>query len=258
MSKRLDNKVAIVTAAGQGIGRACVRRFAAEGAAVVVNDVRADAAAAVAREITDAGGTALAAPGDVSSSEIVNGIVRDAVARFGRLDVMMNNAAAPLFGRVEDMSDAMWRTVFATTLDATFYGMRAALPVLAEHGGGAVINTASAAGVGGTAGLGAYGAAKAAVIHLTKTAALEGAKRGVRVNAICPGSIDTPPMGMWLEAFPGGRTAFERQIPVKRLGTPEEVASVALFLASDESSYVTGTILVTDGGVLAGIGPPQD
>ena len=201
------------------------------------------------------GGVAVSAPGDVGRSERVSAIVQDAAARFGHVDVLLNNAASPLFGRVEDMSDAMWRTVFAVTLDATFYGMRAALPVMAAQGSGSIINTASAAGLGGMIGLGAYGAAKAAVVNLTKTAALEVAARGVRVNAICPGSIDTPPLRLFVDAIPGGRAAFERMIPVKRIGLPEEIASVAAFLASDDAAYVTGAVIVADGGVVAGIGP---
>ena len=254
MTDRLAGKIAIVTGAGQGIGRACARRFAAEGAHVVVNDIRADAADAVVGEIAAAGGRATPFVADVASSERVQAMVSDTVARFGRVDVMMNNAASPNFGRVEDMSDELWRGVFAVTLDATFYGMRAALAAMAKAGGGSIINTASAAGLGGVAGLGAYGAAKAAVINLTRTAAIEAAARHVRVNAVCPGSIDTPPLRMFLDALPGGRENFERQIPVKRIGTSEEIANVALFLASDESSYVTGAMLVADGGVLAALG----
>ncbi len=255
MADRLAGKIAIVTAAGSGIGRACALRFGVEGARVVVNDIVADAADAVVREIEAAGGAAVSAPGDVGSSERVTAIVQDAAARFGRVDVLLNNAASPLFGKVEDMSDAMWRAVFAVTLDATFYGMRAALPVMAAQGSGSIINTASAAGLGGMIGLGAYGAAKAAVVNLTKTAALEVAARGVRVNAICPGSIDTPPLRLFVDAIPGGRAAFERSIPVKRIGLPEEIASVAAFLASDDAAYVTGAVIVADGGVVAGIGP---
>jgi NAD(P)-dependent dehydrogenase (short-subunit alcohol dehydrogenase family) len=138
--------------------------------------------------------------------------------------------------------------------------MRAAIPVMAAQGGGSIINTASAAGLGGVANIGAYGSAKAAVIALTKTAALEAAARRVRVNAICPGSIDTPPLGAFVDSLPGGRTAFVRSIPARRIGLPEEIASVALFLASDESSYVTGAVLVADGGVAAMLGapPPAD
>ena len=168
--------------------------------------------------------------------------------------MLLNNAALPAFGRVEDMSDELWRAVFSVTLDAPFYGVRAAIPAMAATGGGSVINMASAAGLGGVAGLAAYGAAKAAVLNLTRTAAIEAAARKVRVNAVCPGSIDTPPLRMFVDALPGGRDGFERQISAKRIGQPEEIANVALFLASDEASYLTGSVIVADGGVLAGIG----
>jgi NAD(P)-dependent dehydrogenase (short-subunit alcohol dehydrogenase family) len=260
MGDRLEGRVAIVTAAGSGIGRACAKRFAAEGAHVVVNDRDAGAAEGVVGEITAAGGRASVFVADVSSSERVTAMVQETASRHGRLDVLLNNAAAPAFGRVEEMPDELWRAVFAVTLDATFFGMRAAIPVMAAQGGGSIINTASAAGLGGVATFGAYGSAKAAVIALTKTAALETAARRIRVNTICPGSIDTPPLAAFVDSLPGGRAAFERSIPARRIGLPEEVASVALFLASDESSYVTGAVLVADGGVTAMLGapPPED
>jgi NAD(P)-dependent dehydrogenase (short-subunit alcohol dehydrogenase family) len=259
MADRLQGRVAIVTAAGSGIGRACATRFAAEGARVVVNDRDAAAAEAVVREIAAAGGRAEAFVADVSSSERVTAMIRETAARHGRLDVLVNNAAAPAFGRVEEMPDELWRAVFAVTLDATFFGMRAAIPVMAAQGGGSIINTASAAGLGGVVNFGAYGTAKAAVIALTKTAALETAARRIRINTICPGSIDTPPLGAFVDSLPGGRAAFVRSIPARRIGLAEEIASVALFLASDESSYVTGAVLVADGGVSAMLGaPPVD
>lgn len=254
MAGRLADKITIVTAAGQGIGRACAVRFAGEGAHVVVNDIREDAAAEVVGEITAAGGRASAFVADVGSAERVTAMIAETATRHGRLDVLVNNAASPNFGRVEDMTDDVWRGVFAITLDATFYGCRAAIPVMAANGGGSIINIASAAGVGGAFGLSAYGAAKAAVLNLTRAAAIETAGRLVRVNAVCPGSIDTPPLRMFVDNLPGGRSGFERQIPMKRIGTAEEIANVALFLASDEASYVTGAMIVADGGVLAGIG----
>jgi NAD(P)-dependent dehydrogenase (short-subunit alcohol dehydrogenase family) len=221
MPGRLAGKIAIVTAAGQGIGRACAVRFAAEGAHVVVNDIRDDAAAAVVAEITAAGGAAAAFVADVGQSERVQAMIDETVARHGRLDVLLNNAAAPAFGRIEDMGDDLWRAVFAVTLDATFYGCRAGMRAMAKTGG-SIINTASAAGLGGVAGLAAYGSAKAAVLNLTRTAAIEGAARKIRVNAVCPGSIDTPPFRMFADALPGGLGEFEKQIPIKRIGTPEE------------------------------------
>jgi meso-butanediol dehydrogenase/(S,S)-butanediol dehydrogenase/diacetyl reductase len=256
MGNRLQGKIAIATASGSGIGRACALRFAAEGAVVVVNDIRPDAAREVVTEIEAAGGQATAVIADVSRSAEVDAVVKEAVARHGRLDVLLNNASALCFGTVEQMTDDLWRQVFAVTLDGTFYGMRAAIPVMRAQGGGSIINTSSAAGLGGVPGIAAYGAAKAAVVSLTKTAAVENAARNVRVNSICPGSIDTPALRAFVDALPGGRLAFERQIPARRIGRADEIASVALFLASDEASYVTGAVIVADGGAVAGVGAP--
>jgi meso-butanediol dehydrogenase/(S,S)-butanediol dehydrogenase/diacetyl reductase len=256
MSGRLAGKVAIVTGAGSGIGRAVALRFAAEGAKLVVNDLVADAAQRVAKEIEAAGGTALPFPGDVGDSSQVDALVRAATARFGRLDVLVNNAAAVLPGPVEALSDADWRRTQAVTLDGVFFGIRAALPVMAAQGGGSIINVSSGAAVAGEPGLGAYGAAKAAVVNLTKTAAVENAARGVRVNCILPGPIETPPLLAAVEAT-GGRAGWERQIPCGRLGKPEEMAAVALFLASDEASYVHGAAIIADGGVAARTNSPR-
>jgi meso-butanediol dehydrogenase/(S,S)-butanediol dehydrogenase/diacetyl reductase len=256
MSGRLANKVAIVTGAGSGIGRAVALRFAAEGAKVVVNDLVADAAQRVAKEIEAAGGTALPCPGDVSDSKQVEALVRSATSRFGRLDVLVNNAAAVVPGPVETISDADWKRTQSVTLDGVFFGIRAALPVMAAQGGGSIINVSSGAAVAGEPGLGAYGAAKAAVVNLTKTAAVENAARGVRVNCILPGPIETPPLIAAVEAT-GGRAGWDRQIPCGRLGKPEEMAAVALFLASDEASYVHGAAIIADGGVAARTNSPR-
>ena len=256
MGDRLRGKVAIVTGAGSGIGRATALLFAAAGAKVVVNDLNAEAAARVAKEIEAAGGIAASFPADVADSRQVEALVRDATSRFGRLDVLVNNAAAVIPGPVESISDIDWRRTQAVTLDGVFYGMRAALPVMAAQGGGAIINIASGAAIAGEPGLAAYGAAKAAVVNLTKTAAVENAARGVRVNTILPGPIATPPLLAAVEAT-GGRAGWERQIPCGRLGTPEEMAAVALFLASDEASYVHGAAIIADGGVAARTNSPR-
>ena len=245
-----------MTAAGQGIGRACALRLAEEGAQVVVNDIRGEAAAAVAAEITAAGGRATSVAADAANAEQVNAMVADAAATFGGLHVLMNNAAAPLVATIDTITDEVWRTVFAATLDSALFSMRAVIPIMVKQGGGSIINTASAAGFGGVPALGAYGAAKAALINLTKTVAVENAARGIRANAICPGSIETPPFMEFVKMVPGGKKWFERQIPMKRIGQPEEIAHVALFLASDESSYVTASVIAADGGVLGTLGPP--
>jgi meso-butanediol dehydrogenase/(S,S)-butanediol dehydrogenase/diacetyl reductase len=256
MSDRLRGKVAIVTGAGSGIGRATALRFAAEGAKLVVNDVDADSANRVAKEIGAAGGAAIAFPADVGDPRQVEALVREATFRFGRLDVLVNNAAAVIPGPLESISDAEWRRTQSVTLDGVFYGIRAAVPVMAAQGGGAIINIASGAAVAGEPGLAAYGAAKAAVVNLTKTAAVENAARGVRINTILPGPIETPPLLAAVEAT-GGRAGWERQIPCGRLGRPEEMAAVALFLASDEASYVHGAAIIADGGVAARTNSPR-
>jgi meso-butanediol dehydrogenase/(S,S)-butanediol dehydrogenase/diacetyl reductase len=222
-----------------------------------VNDRNADAATAVTKEIEAGGGEATAVLADVSIREELDSLIHAAISRAGRLDILVNNVAAPLGGLVEETRDETWRTVQSVTLDSTFYGIRAAIPVMAARGGGSIINISSGAALGGEIGLAAYGSAKAAVIQLTQTAAVENAARKIRVNAICPGPIETPPMIAFLEGFPGGREGFERQIPARRIGRPEEIANVALFLASDEASYITGAVIVVDGGISARNASPR-
>ncbi len=256
MAERLRGKVALVTGAGSGIGRAIALRFAAEGAALVVNDLVADSAQRVAKEIEAAGGRARAFPADVADPRQVESLVRFATSQFGRLDVLVNNAAAVIPGPVESLRDEDWRRTQSVTLDGVFYGMRAALPIMAAQKSGSIINISSGAAIAGEPGLGAYGAAKAAIVNLTQTAAVENAARGVRINTILPGPIETPPLLAAVEAT-GGRAGWERQIPCGRLGRPEEMAAVALFLASDEASYVHGAAIVADGGVAARTNSPR-
>jgi NAD(P)-dependent dehydrogenase (short-subunit alcohol dehydrogenase family) len=248
---QLAQKVAVVTGAGSGIGRACALRFAAEGARVVVNDIDGNAAETVAKQIASAGGEASAFECDVAHASRVDALIETALQRYGGLDVLVNNAAAPVPGPLADIADEAWRTVQSVTLDGTLFGLRAALRVMRERQRGSIINVSSGAALGGEPGLGAYAAAKAAVVSLTRTAAIENAAFGIRVNCILPGAIATPPMLAWAQAMPGGVAAWSRQIPLRRLGEPDEMANVALFLASDQSSYVTGTTIVADGGVYA-------
>jgi len=249
--------VAAVTGAGSGIGRAMAERFAREGAAVLVGDLRADAAEEVAAAIVASGGRAAAFRVDVASPADVEAFLDDAASRFGSLDIVMNNAAAPHGAPVAETTDEDWRRVMSVTLDGVFHGVRGALRRMVPRGRGSILNVSSGAGLGGEVMLGAYGAAKAAVINLTKTAAVENAASGVRVNCICPGPIATPPLEAWLAAMPGGAEAFARQIPARRIGRPDEIAAVATFLASDEASYVTGAVVVADGGVNARTGTPR-
>jgi meso-butanediol dehydrogenase/(S,S)-butanediol dehydrogenase/diacetyl reductase len=255
---RLDGRVAVVTAAGSGIGLACARRFAAEGATVVVNALHEESAEAAAAAIRERGHVATAMSGDVSDPAVVQALVDHALARFGRLDVMHNNAALPHPGLLTDVSDDEWRRVMSVTLDSVFYGLRATLPSMIDRGSGSIINTTSSSGLAGTSRFGSYGAAKAAVEHLTRVAAVENARYGVRINAICPGTVESRAALAWLEKLPGGRRAYEAQIPQRRVGLADEVAHVAVFLASDDASYVNGATIMVDGGVAARVALPLD
>jgi NAD(P)-dependent dehydrogenase (short-subunit alcohol dehydrogenase family) len=252
MAGRLDGRVAVITGAGSGIGRATAQRFAAEGASVVVNDIDADAARAAVDEIRAADGVAIAHAGDVGDSGYVDALVAAAVDRFGGLDVMHNNAGYGRPGELADYTDETFDEMLRVNLAGTMYGMRAAIRVMREQGSGSIVNTASAAGFGHSTDRGSYGAAKAAVINLTKTAAWENGRYGIRANAICPGPVETPAF----RRFAPDLDFYAAQIPMRRLGRAEDIAAVALFLASDESAYVSGVAIPVDGGMLTRIPGP--
>jgi NAD(P)-dependent dehydrogenase (short-subunit alcohol dehydrogenase family) len=252
IASRLDGKVAIVTGAGSGIGRATALRFAAEGARVVVNDITEDTAQATVDEITAAGGTAFAHAADVGSSAAVDGLVSAAVEHYSRLDVMHNNAGYGRSGEVADLTDETFDEMLRVNLSGTMYGMRAALRVMVGQRSGSIINTASNAGLAASADRASYGAAKAGVINLTKSAASEYGRFGIRANAICPGPIETPAF----RRFAPDLDFYASQIPLQRLGRPEDVADLALFLASDESAYISGVAISIDGGMMARLPSP--
>ena len=235
---KLEGKTALITGAGKGIGRAIALRFAGEGASVVIAEIDEAAGRAVAEEITSAGGKALFVKTDVTQEGQVKGAIDRAVASFGRLDVLVNNAG---IGRGD------WHVVIDINLNGVYYGCRHGAEAMAA-GGGVIINLSSIFGlVGGGIGIEPYVAAKHAVLGLTREFALAYAARGVRVNCINPGFIETEMIREATES-PELRQLLEGQTPMGRLGRPEEVASAAVFLASDDSSFMTGAPLVIDGG----------
>ncbi len=252
MDGRFARRVAIVTGGASGIGAATARLLAAEGARVVVADVDRERGAEVARET---GGTYAAI--DVSADPDMARLVGDTARTMGRLDVLVSCAFAAAFGSITSLALAEWSRTLEVTLTAVFTGLRAAVPVMRAQGGGAVVNVASISGLRGDRGLAAYNAAKAGVVNLTRTAALELARTGIRVNVVCPGLIDTPALQRAFSRLPERAPSAAAAVPVGRFGRPEEVARAIAFLAAPEASYITGATLVVDGGLTAGTGIPD-
>jgi NAD(P)-dependent dehydrogenase (short-subunit alcohol dehydrogenase family) len=254
---RVAGKAALVTGAGSGLGAESARRLAREGAAVMLTDIAADSAAAVATAIQDAGGKAAFLAHDVTSEADWARAVAATVEAFGRLDVLVNNAGVSSGGALELMTHTLedWRRVLSVNLDGVFLGLRHAGPAIAaSRGGGSVINLSSILGKVGNAGAAAYCASKGGVLMLTKAAALEWAPLGIRVNSIHPGYIDTPMVSGALRRAENGNELREMIISrhaLGRLGEPREIADAVVFLASDESSFMTGSELVVDGGYTA-------
>ncbi|HET7480336.1 MAG TPA: SDR family oxidoreductase [Rubrobacteraceae bacterium] len=247
---RLEGKVAIVTGAASGIGRASVERFAAEGARVVVADLDADRAEEVARGISSRGGEAVHVRCDVTRAEDARAMVRAAVEHYGGLDILFNNAGFTNKPRPgEETTEEDFDRALAVNVKGVFLCSQAAIPALRE-GGGSIIVTASVMGIRTRPGFTAYAASKAAAIHLARTLALELAEDGIRVNCLAPVATDTPMLGSFIgDRDPEeGRAAFISSIPLGRLARPEDVAAAALYLASDDSEFITGTVLPVDGG----------
>jgi NAD(P)-dependent dehydrogenase (short-subunit alcohol dehydrogenase family) len=244
---RLADKVAIVTGGASGIGKASAELFAKEGARVVIGDLERSEGAKVAEAIG-----AIFVRTDVREAKSVENLVNAAVEKFGHLDVMYNNAGIGVSAPLIATSEADYLNRIRVDLDGVFWGLKYGGKVMVEQGRGAIVNTASVAGLVGSPGLSAYNAAKHGVVGLTRNAALEFAPFGVRVNCVCPGVIDTPLVARAFGSFEGARKMLDSLHPIKRMGQPIEVARAVLFLVSDEASFITGHALAVDGGMMAG------
>jgi 3alpha(or 20beta)-hydroxysteroid dehydrogenase len=249
MGDRLAGKVALITGAARGQGEAEARRFVAEGARVAVTDVRDDEGEALAKELGD---DARYVRLDVTDPAAWSEAVRRTTEHFGRLDVLVNNAGIGVVAALDELADADHRRIIDINLNGVYHGMRAVKRPMTDAGGGAIVNISSIDGLVGVAGMTSYSASKFAVTGMTRSAALELGPLGIRVNSIHPGVINSP---MVQQAPPETRAKLDRLMamqPIARMGEPHEVASLALFLASDEASYITGAQFVIDGGHLAG------
>ena len=250
---RIDfsNKAVIVTGAASGIGLAIARRLLQSGAVLWMSDVDEMALSGSKGALEAEGLAPRARVCDVRNADDVDALVGEVIEAHGRLDVLVNNVGVTHFAPVVDTGTEAWRATVEVTLDSCFYGVRAALRPMLAQGGGAIVNVSSGAGLLAVPEQGAYGAAKAGVIHLTRTAAVENGASGVRINCVVPGPIDTPPVRRWLESMPDGGASYERTQVAGRLGQPEEIAHAVAFLASAQASFINGAALAVDGGVSA-------
>jgi meso-butanediol dehydrogenase / (S,S)-butanediol dehydrogenase / diacetyl reductase len=247
MAGKFDGKVAIVTGGTSGIGAAIVARLAGDGASVVNADLNPP---------TQPDDPAVFIRTDVSISASVASMVAAVTERFGRIDILVNNAGIGALNETPDMPEEDWHRLFAVNVSSVFFACRAAIPAM-RRTGGAIVNIASISGQFGDFGMGAYNASKGAVINYTRSLALDCARDGIRVNALCPGAIRATAMGVGAMGSESDRQDWVERIPLKRLGTPEEMANVVAFLASDEASYMTGSIVTADGGITAHTGQPN-
>ena len=251
---RVENKVAIVTGAGAGIGEASAIRLAEEGAKVICADINAAAAEATAQKIRETGGTAGAATIDISDYQHCDAVVADAIKEFGTVDILVNNAGVNLPGVFHEVSNETIDRTLSVNIKGAMYLTRAVLPAMLKQGSGSIVNMSSVNGLVSEPFLSVYSASKGAIVMFTRGIALDYAKTGVRCNAICPGWVDTPINHAHAKML-GGLDHVYKTIdsfqPIGRPGTPREIANLVLFLASDESSFMTGSIVSADGGMTA-------
>jgi len=252
---RLNNKVAIITGAGSGQGRAAAMIFAREGAKVVVSDWKPELGDETVTLVKRAGGEAIFVRTDVSESADVQNLVRTTVSTFGRIDIIYNNAgvgfSSPLsMSDVINTPEADWDRVIAINLRSMYLTAKYGIPEMIKSGGGSIINTASIAALIGSEAAHAYTAAKGGMVALSRALAVEFGPKNIRVNCICPGAIDTPMIAPVVDPLKKSGQPFMTS-PIRRLGTPEDIANCALYLASDESGFVTGATIVVDGGYIA-------
>lgn len=252
---RLKGKSALITGAASGIGAATARRFAEEGAAVMLADLNADGAAKIADEINENGGRAESMAVDVRDDAMVAQTIGNAAEVLGGLNVLINNAGLPMVGPVETLSGEDWDLELDVNLKSVYRASKAVWPLFRVQGGGVILNTASVAGLMGMPGQHSYSAAKAGVVMLTKCMALDGAKVGIRVNCVCPGFVETQMAADYFAAQDdpaAAKVAMESAHPLGRLGQGADIAAGFVFLASDDASWITGTALTIDGGLTAG------
>jgi len=249
---KIDGKVAIITGATSGIGMATALLFAQEGAKVVVSGRNENRGGNVVKMIKERGGEAILVRTDVGKASDVKNMIKTTVDKYGKLDIIFNNAGIEgVSVDTANYPESVFDEVIAVNLKGVWLGIKYAVPELLKNRGGSIINMSSVAGLVGFAGLSAYNATKGGIIQLTKTAALEYAKQNIRVNCIAPGVIETAMVDRTLKAHPEAKAAFVQIEPVGRFGKPEEVAKAALYLASEDSSFTTGTVLIVDGGLTA-------
>lgn len=248
-NENYTGKVAFVTGAANGIGRATALAFAREGANVVVADISEQGNQETARMIEDLGGRAIAVKCDVTRTEDVRAALSKTIETFGRLDFAFNNAGVEQKTAVTaELDEAEWDRIVNIDLRGVFLCLKHEIPLMLKQGGGAIVNTSSSAGVKGFKGLAAYVAAKHGVVGLTRAAALDYAAQNIRINAVCPGIIDTPMMDRFIGGTPEGREQVISQSPIGRMGQPEEIANAVVWLCSDAASFAIGHALVIDGG----------